>query len=244
DNGNLKDDGTPYDILYMFDKVNAICSQIINKEEWKPIYRVVCEHREKLIQHKECFTNASSSLAQCNEKPKNETICNALEQFSNNIDCALRVMLDACTVEAQNAAVAVQDALNDDLIMHHCYAEAIADTKSNDDDEFKLNPRNERCSSEQENLALACLVELVEVNRKVVELNSLNFLHEISQQNSTVISGICNLYNKYDNCIRNTVFVHSNGKRCAFNSPLNTLARTIVNVLRRFNIVPECVNPD
>lgn len=74
-------------------------------------------------------------------------------------------------------------------------------------------------------MALACLVELVEVNRKVAELNSLNFLHEISQQNSTTIAGICNLYNKYDNCINNTVFVHSNGKRCAFNSPLNTLAR-------------------
>uniref|UniRef100_A0A0R3S743 DUF725 domain-containing protein n=1 Tax=Elaeophora elaphi TaxID=1147741 RepID=A0A0R3S743_9BILA len=134
-------------------------------------------------------------------------------------------MLDACTIEAQNVAVAVQDALNDDLIINHCYTEAVSDAKSDDDGGFKLSPMNERCSSEQENVALTCLVELVEVNRKVAELNSLNFLHEISQQNSTVISGICNLYNKYDNCINNTVFVHSNGKRCAFNSPLNTLAR-------------------
>lgn len=72
-----------------------------------------------------------------------------MEQFSNNIDCALRVMLDACTVEAQNIAVAVQDALNDDLIIHHCYAETATHEKSNDDNEFKLNPKNERCSSEQ-----------------------------------------------------------------------------------------------
>lgn len=72
-----------------------------------------------------------------------------MEQFSNNIDCALRIMLDACTIEAQNVAVAVQDALNDDLIMHHCYAEVITDAKSTDDDEFKLNPKNVRCSSEQ-----------------------------------------------------------------------------------------------
>ncbi|CAG9531770.1 unnamed protein product [Cercopithifilaria johnstoni] len=134
-------------------------------------------------------------------------------------------MLDACTIEAQNVAVAVQNALNDDLIIHHCYTETIIDTISNDNDEFKLNPKNERCSSEQENLALACLVELVEVNRKVAELNNLNFFHEISQQNSTIISEICYLYNKYDSCINNTVFNHLNGKRCAFNSPLNTLPR-------------------
>uniref|UniRef100_A0A1I8ELU3 DUF19 domain-containing protein n=1 Tax=Wuchereria bancrofti TaxID=6293 RepID=A0A1I8ELU3_WUCBA len=225
DSSKLKVDGPPYDILYMFTKVNMICSQMISEAEWKPIYRVICEHREKLMEQRECFINASLGLTQCNQKPENETICNALEQFSNNIDCALRVMLDVCTIEAQNVAVLVQDALSNDLIVHHCYAEAITNDKSMSDDEFKLNPKNARCSSEQENLALACLVELVEVNRKIAELNSLNFLHEISQQNSTIISGICNLYNKYDNCISNTVFVHSNGKRCAFNSPLNTLAR-------------------
>ncbi|VIO91908.1 Low-density lipoprotein receptor domain class A containing protein [Brugia malayi] len=225
ESSKLKVNGSPYDILHMFTKVNTICSQIISEAKWEPIYRIVCEHREKLMEQRECFINASLGLEQCDQKPKNETICNALEQFSNNIDCALRVMLDVCTIEAQNVAVLVQDALSDDLIVHHCYAEAITDDKSMSNDEFKLSPKNVRCTSEQENLALACLVELVEVNRKIAELNSLNFLHEISQQNSTIISGICNLYNKYDNCISNTVFVHSNGKRCAFNSPLNTLAR-------------------
>ncbi|VDO64538.1 unnamed protein product [Onchocerca flexuosa] len=36
---------------------------------------------------------------------------------------------------------------------------------------------------------------------------------------------ICNLYDKYDKCISDKVFAHSNGKRCAFNTPLNSLAR-------------------
>lgn len=58
-------------------------------------------------------------------------------------------MLDACTIEAQNVAVAVQDALNDDLIMHHCYEEAITNAKSSDDEEFKLNPKYERCTLDQ-----------------------------------------------------------------------------------------------
>ncbi|VDK84858.1 unnamed protein product, partial [Onchocerca ochengi] len=225
DSISVEDDGIPFNVLHMFSEVNTICSQINNKTEWKPIYRVVCEYQEKLVQQKQCFINASSTLVQCNQKPINSTICNALEQFSNNIDCALRVMLDACTIEAQNVVVGVQDALNDDFILHHCYADAVIDAKSIDNDEFRLNPTNERCSSEQENLALTCLVELVEVNRKIVELNRLNFLHEISQQNSTTMMEICNLYNKYDNCISNTVFSRSNGKRCAFNTPLNSLAR-------------------
>lgn len=75
-------------------------------------------------------------------------------------------------------------------------------------------------------MALACLVELVDVNRKMAELQSLNFLHEISEENSSLVSGICELYQKYELCINNTVFVHSEGQRCAFNSPLNTLARS------------------
>ncbi|MCP9258291.1 Protein F44E2.4 [Dirofilaria immitis] len=166
----------------MFSEANKICTQIVNEVEWKPIYRAVCKHREKLIQQKKCFINTASNLAQCNQKPINATICNSLEQFSNNIDCALRIMLDACTVEAQNVAVAVQDALNDDLILHHCYDETMINEKSIDDGEFKLNPMNERCSSEQENSALACLVELVEVNRKIIELNSLNFCMKLVNQ--------------------------------------------------------------
>uniref|UniRef100_A0A915Q3K4 DUF19 domain-containing protein n=1 Tax=Setaria digitata TaxID=48799 RepID=A0A915Q3K4_9BILA len=222
------DDGVPFDILHLFSKIDEVCVQVAaaNQAHLKPIYRVACQNREELVEHRQCIINASDGLAQCNQKPVNETICDALEQFSNNIDCALRVMLDACTVEAQNVAVAVQDGLNDDLIKHKCYADAIiSEMNSTDDDEFRLNPKNVRCSPEQENFALTCLVELIEINRKIVELNNYNFLREISQQNSTIISEICNLYGKYDNCITNTVFVHSNGKRCAFNSPLNTLAR-------------------
>ncbi|EFO17069.2 hypothetical protein LOAG_11436 [Loa loa] len=146
-------------------------------------------------------------------------------------------MLDACTIEAQNVVVEVQDALNDDLIMHHCYAETITDTKLINDDEFKLNPKNVRCNSEQENLALTCLVELVEVNRKVAELNSLNFLHEISQPNSTIISGICNLYNKYDNCIRLDYHPFVVNVHVGYYTE-------ITNAFKRLNIVPVHANPD
>lgn len=79
----------------------------------------------------------------------------------------------------------------------------------------------------QENLALACLVELVEVNKKLGDLQSLNFLHELSNNQSTLITSICNLYQRYESCVNSTVFILSNGERCSFNSPLNTLARFI-----------------
>lgn len=59
----------------------------------------------------------------------------------------LHVMVDVCTVEAQNVVVAVQDTLNDDLIMHQCNED---DTKTtSEENNFKLNPTNERCSTEQ-----------------------------------------------------------------------------------------------
>ncbi|VDO75089.1 unnamed protein product [Onchocerca flexuosa] len=102
-------------------------------------------------------------------KPTNSTICNALEQFSNNIDCALRIMLDACTIEAQNVAVAVQDALNDDFILHHCYADAVIDPRPIDNGGFRLNPRNERCSSEQ-----VCM------NDKAILMNLFKNIHQFS----------------------------------------------------------------
>ncbi|VDN06876.1 unnamed protein product [Thelazia callipaeda] len=221
--GILSDDNIPYNVLYTFHEVDTICLTNVKSVAWKGIYDAICANQQQLSLQKQCFLNASN-LVQCNKKPQNNTVCDALEQFSNNIDCALRVMVDVCTIEAQNVAVNVQDALNDNLIMNHCYKETTKDNALGDSG-FKLEPKNPSCSSEQENLALACLVELVEVNRKITELNNVNFLNEISEDNSSIIFEICNLYQKYEMCINTTVFTRSGGKRCAFNSPLNSLAR-------------------
>ena len=77
----------------------------------------------------------------------------------------------------------------------------------------------------QENAALVCLVELTELNKHLRELQSLNLLLEISNGNSSLVDFICNLYDKYGKCLNDTVFARTNGERCSFNSPLNTLAR-------------------
>lgn len=77
----------------------------------------------------------------------------------------------------------------------------------------------------QENAALVCLVELVEVNKQLGDLQSLNFLLEISDGNSSIVNHMCQLYDKYERCLNESVFSRSHGQRCSFNSPLNTLAR-------------------
>ncbi|PIO56456.1 hypothetical protein TELCIR_22145, partial [Teladorsagia circumcincta] len=73
-----------------------------------------------------------------------------------------------------------------------------------------------------ENGALACLVELLEINKQLAQFQNLNFLLEIATDNSSVVANICELYGKYEKCLNVSVF--KDQKRCAFASPLNTLA--------------------
>lgn len=68
-------------------------------------------------------------------------------------------------------------------------------------------------------------MELVEINRQLSQFKSVNFLLEVSNQNSTVINQICELYSRYEQCVNDSVFARHSNQRCAFNSPLNTLAR-------------------
>lgn len=144
--------------------------------------------------------------------------------------------------------VAIQEALNDDAIGLKCYEEKdkkkMAVENVGGDVDFKLIPKNPRCNSEQvsksyqptaffhgytlsfqENQALVCLVELIEINNKLSHFRSTSFLVEISDANSQLINPVCDLYAKYEKCLEKSVFNITGGQRCAFNSPLNTLAR-------------------
>lgn len=77
----------------------------------------------------------------------------------------------------------------------------------------------------QENAALVCLVELVEINKKLAQFSTVNFLLEVSNAQSALMNEVCSLYQRYDKCLNDSVFAKAG--RCAFNSPLNTLARWV-----------------
>lgn len=81
-------------------------------------------------------------------QPVNETICGAIEQFNNNIDCAIRVMNDVCSIDAQNVVVGIQEKLSDALISLSCYVQKTPEELPNSDG-FALTPIFPRCTSDQ-----------------------------------------------------------------------------------------------
>ncbi|VDM26179.1 unnamed protein product [Toxocara canis] len=202
--------------------VNAFCSGE-SHDIWASVQKVICAQKQQIAMHSACFIE-SAKQTKCDTNPSNETICGAMEQFNANIDCAITVLNDVCSVDAQNVVVNIQEKLSDELISMNCYAQKTPDELPSTDG-FTLAPAFPRCTPDQENAALVCLVELVELNKQLGELQSLNFLLEISDGNSSLVNHICQLYDKYEKCINGSVFSRSQGQRCSFNSPLNTLAR-------------------
>ncbi|KAK0418200.1 hypothetical protein QR680_013430 [Steinernema hermaphroditum] len=213
--------------LRMLVELEATCVEPDPKDPWAPVKMVICHKKERLALFRECFEKALEE-SRCRTELQNRTACGAIDGFNANVDCSIALLNDVCDVEAQNVIVEIQERLNDDAIVMKCYSDkdASSDVKARvNNDGFELEPQNPRCSSEQENAALVCLVELVELNKQLTQFQSVNFLLEISSGNSSLVNQICLLYDKYEKCLNESVFAQANGRRCSFNSPLNTLAR-------------------
>jgi hypothetical protein len=74
---------------------------------------------------------------------------------------------------------------------------------------------------------MICLVQLTEISQHFQRFHSANFLLEASETNSSLVH-VCDVYQRYESCLVEKVFARSvpiAGARCAFNSPVNTLAR-------------------
>ncbi|KAI6235956.1 hypothetical protein M3Y95_00106400 [Aphelenchoides besseyi] len=216
--------------LYAFSNLETICSQVNNEDIWLAVRKRVCARKDDLQPHVNCFVESAKRESKCNNQPTKNTTCAAVDVFNKNIDCIIATLSEVCPIEAQDVVVAVQESLNDDAIAHKCYEEKDTSktapaSNSESNDEFRLNPQNPRCTGEQEDQALVCLTELLEINKKLGQLQNTNFLLEVSDENSQIVNPICALYAKYDHCLMERVFAKREGKRCAFNSPLNTLAR-------------------
>ncbi|KAI6220373.1 hypothetical protein M3Y99_01611600 [Aphelenchoides fujianensis] len=215
--------------LFAFGNVDTICANGKDEDVWAPIRKRICSRQEDLRIHSTCFMESAMREKKCAKKLTKMTQCAAIDEFNRNIDCVIATLSEVCPVEAQDVVIAVQEGLNDDAIALKCYQEKDASKNPAHDapgnDEFRLDPHNPRCSAEQEDQALVCLTELLEINKKLGQLQSTNFLLEVSNADSQIVNPICDLYAKYDRCLSERVFAKSNGERCAFNSPLNTLAR-------------------
>ncbi|KJH48954.1 Low-density lipoprotein receptor domain class A [Dictyocaulus viviparus] len=217
--------------INMSDAVNAlyyiydVCSSSYTKSPFATVATKICGRQDEIAKHSDCYQNTLEK-AKCTIKDaKNE--CEALESFNSNLDCAIVTMNDVCEVEAQNLVIELQEAINDLVIEKKCFEtrekETATPAAAANKDEFHLTTKMTHCTDDQENNALSCLVELLEINKQLAQFQNLNFLLEISTENSTIVTHICDLYSKYEKCLKATVFI--NEKRCAFSSPLNTLAR-------------------
>uniref|UniRef100_A0A158R5R1 DUF19 domain-containing protein n=1 Tax=Syphacia muris TaxID=451379 RepID=A0A158R5R1_9BILA len=208
--------------LYLLTNIETICENVNVIDMWSAVRRIVCDKKAEVIANRECFKKAEPPK-KCDEQPVNKFVCAALTQFNTNLECIKPVIEEQCSDDAEAVVSSIQDTINDNIISQRCFALQLDYNITNDD--FSLSPLYPKCSSQQENVGLACLVQLTDLNRYLTQLQSLNFLMEISDENSTLIGRICDLYANYTSCIDETVFSQSSGARCSFNLPLNTLAR-------------------
>ncbi|CAD5214278.1 unnamed protein product [Bursaphelenchus okinawaensis] len=219
--------------LFAFGNVDQICNVESKDDVWAPVRKRICHRKEDLIVHSNCFLETALKDKQCvADKSTKSSPCATLEAFNKNVDCVIVSLNDLCPVEAQDVVIAIQESLNDEAIDLKCYEEKDKVQREEEKkagkeegDGFSLSPQNPRCNGDQENAALVCLVELVEINKKLSEFHRVNFLLEVSDAKSKLMNEICDLYSRYDQCLVDSVFSKNGGQRCSFNSPLNTLAR-------------------
>ncbi|PAV84184.1 hypothetical protein WR25_06113 isoform B [Diploscapter pachys] len=210
---------------YIYD----ICSSDYSKSHFNVLAHMLCGKQDDIAKHSDCYQKTLEKM-KCVVKTANTT-CEALNSFNSNLDCAIVTMNEECSVEAQDLIVDIQEQINDLMIVHRCFDDEKKQEQSKqdkeksvvDDGEFHLQSKLSRCTDDQENSALACLVELVEINKQLAQLQNLNFLLELASENSSVVSNICSLYSRYEQCLQTNIF--NNGTRCSSASPLNTLAR-------------------
>ncbi|KAF1761070.1 hypothetical protein GCK72_009324 [Caenorhabditis remanei] len=208
-------------LYYIYD----ICSANYSSDPFSGVAEKICAKQDEIAKWSDCYqkTLEKEKCAIRNATSK----CEALISYNNNLDCAIVTMNDECEIDAQNLVVELQEEVNDLIIAGKCFEEKKEPEeeapKTPKEGEFHLQSTLPKCTEEQENGALGCLVELVEINKKLTAFSNLNFLLEIASPNSTVVEGICSLFARYEQCLSVTVFKDS--QRCSFASPLNSLAR-------------------
>ncbi|CAI2348559.1 unnamed protein product [Caenorhabditis sp. 36 PRJEB53466] len=206
-------------LYYIYD----ICSANYSSDPFAAVAERICAKQDEIAKWSDCYqkTLEKEKCAVRNATSK----CEALISYNNNLDCAIVTMNDECEVDAQNLVVELQEEVNDLIIAGKCFEEKKEEEGQNETKEgdFHLQTTLPKCTEEQENGALGCLVELIEINKKLTAFANLNFLLEIASPNSTVVEGICSLFARYEQCLSVTVFKDS--QRCSFASPLNSLAR-------------------
>ncbi|GMS88615.1 hypothetical protein PENTCL1PPCAC_10790, partial [Pristionchus entomophagus] len=218
------------DAIRTMEVISRVCSIPYTGSVWEDVHSLLCSFKEPIQKHTECFAKVSAK-ARCTPEASVNSSCIAMNAVNDFLDCAIVLMNDDCEVAAQNLVVDLQEKMNDKMIEKRCFDEGAeeeeAKKKEEDDKDgvFRLHPKLPSCSDDQENGALACLVELVQVNKELAQLQQKNFLLEISRPNSTVVDSICGLYSRYDQCLHASVFSLKGGIRCSFSSPLNSLAR-------------------
>lgn len=218
-----RDESTPItsNIFRLLTRLSSVCRASTNGH-WQPAIDILCADTSTASHNLNCFRAMNNR--DCNATSHVESTCSAVSAMNQFIDCSIANVNDECDIDAQNYIISIQEKLSDIEIANKCY-------ETNDDEEeeesvgFHVHPTNPRCSSEQENVAVVCLVELLELQKHLGLLQSRNLLVELSENNSTILANVCAVYSKYEQCLNDTVFVRNGGKRCAFNSPLNTLAR-------------------
>ncbi|GMT18803.1 hypothetical protein PFISCL1PPCAC_10100, partial [Pristionchus fissidentatus] len=214
------------DAMRTMEVISRVCSIPYSSSHWSDVHSIMCSFKEKIQKHTECFSKVSAK-AQCTPEFAVNSTCAAMESVNGFLDCAIVLMNEDCEVEAQNIVVDIQEKINDKIIEKRCFDEETEEEEEKEEKEgaFRLHPKLPSCSDDQENGALACLVELVQVNKELAQLQQKNFLLEISRENSSVVDSICGLYSRYEECLSTSVFSLKGGIRCSFASPLNSLAR-------------------
>ncbi|GMR41737.1 hypothetical protein PMAYCL1PPCAC_11932, partial [Pristionchus mayeri] len=218
------------DAMRTMEVIGRVCSTPYTGSPWEDVHSLLCSQKESIQKHTECFAKVSAK-AQCTPELSTNSSCTSMDAVNSFLDCAIVLMNDHCDVAAQNLVVDLQEKMNDKMIERRCFEEETEEKEEKKKEEeekeggFRLHPKLPSCTDDQENGALACLVELVQVNKELALLQQKNFLLEISRENSTVVDSICGLYSRYEKCLSVSVFSLKGGVRCSFSSPLNSLAR-------------------
>ncbi|KAL3090211.1 hypothetical protein niasHS_006663 [Heterodera schachtii] len=232
-----------WDALWALARADEICSkEAQQRNEWATegataIVSKICERIDVLAKGKCLEELARKEGGKCTNgthATANSSAafsCALIDSFGKSIECAVKALNELCPAEVEEAVVGIQEQLNDEAIARQCFAQrqsqeaAPANVATEEThDEFPLNPVHPKCSSEQEESSLVCLVELAELNGRLQRLGSLQLL---IADNATLAS-VCEVFSRYEQCLAERVFSAGKGPRgarCSLNSPLNALAR-------------------
>lgn len=140
-------------LLFAFSNTDLICEtgRVTGVADlWAPIRVKICAQREQIKNYLSCFEETQQQTQQkCLQKIEKPTTCGAIDAFNKNVDCVINTLNEVCPTEAQEIVVNIQEKLNDEAINHKCYQTVENLNGPVNDDGFRLEPVNLRCSAEQ-----------------------------------------------------------------------------------------------